>query len=166
MNKTSRVILLIVIFLALLGVIYAGYYYSPLNKKLHVNNVNSTYIPKVQLVQTPGKELPPGITVNMIQEKNPEIIQNYSATNEKGDTQSTIQYVTKIRGLDNMNAYLKYLGTHGWPVYQPSAKMTSQTSFNLISYKGNSTMNVSMETDRVTGRNIVDISLVTKNSAQ
>lgn len=118
--------------------------------------------PIVQIIPSQPGTLAAGITIDMIQEKNPVIIQNYTGRNKEGVTQSTVQYVTLKTAQVNMSAYVKYLGSHGWALDTQTLKVAEDSSVQILAYKKSQTINVSMSADKVNHRSIVDISIVSK----
>lgn len=120
-KKNSKVYIFILVVVFILIVISAVFYKQGIWPKKEI--VNLPPAPQYTKTDLPADKLPEIFPEGLIQEKNPMILENFSASFDNGkQTQYTLKYITKKSIGENLEAYNKYFKKNKWFILNQDQK--------------------------------------------
>ncbi len=113
--------------------------------------------PEYTKTDLPTDKLPEAFPKDLIQEKDPVILENYEARLFGGlQTQYTLKYITQKSVSENFGAYLKYFSKNQWAILNKDQKDNFAT---IRAAKNYDSITVTHSINQANGMQIVDLTL-------
>ncbi len=164
-KENNKIYILVPLIIFFLIIIFAFFYGRGifLKKEPAVNLQPMLEYTKTDL---PTDKLPEVFPKDMIQEKDPMILENYEAKNLDGwQTQHTLKYITKKSVAENFEAYRKYFNENQWAILN---RELENDFFNMYVAKKYDKISITQTFNQENNIQIIDLTLVhfqSKNSA-
>lgn len=145
-NKKVWVSLLVLVIILTLGLVWFKFYKEAPQLESVIIKFNTL---------SPG-EVASDIPVDILTEKDVEVIHTYTAISKENIRQSTLQYLSNKSLEDNINFFANYANRNYWILTAVST--TTQDAFYFYK-KDNSRLSISVSYDQTKSKNIVDITV-------